>query len=984
MQREKKRKYLEDPGGGIYGTEVLNPAQSEEIPGTERIEAEMKETEQETEKGTETAGHTGEAAKKETAEKEEIKEPQKKSKKTDRKTAENGQTLLDVSLGDIRITETGAEGGGLAEKESSLNSAGYWITGTTDQYNVIVEEKVKTKITLEDVKITCDSTKMDCINVSHADVTITLLGENELVCNAGNNQSRAQGCALAKDGMDGSLTIECQRADVPGHKCDTTCGSLTAIGNPSIKHAGAIGNTVRNSSYTNIDPVHMGFANFSIKGGNIEASGGAHCPGIGSACVTEDISKGRGYTKNIRISGGNVKATGTDYGSGIGSGYGNKVEEIYITGGTVFAKGGKHAPGIGASDFTNDYSVSGTTEHLEISGGDTVVTAVGDQSTNMPGIGSARGESYNIDVTAVPDNGFQGYIQDGESEDIYQFSEGTPFLEKIDIKVGQFFTMVYFGPFRDKNEINSDTNEQIGANNLISKTGGKSFTSDQLKQLIKVTGKRGDGSEFAEDELVFVSEDQIKAINEAKQTGKTGEYLLTVTTPNGTQTTVTVYLKDEGTDSAGLNPQQPEPTIGADSFLAETGGEAFSEPEVRQAASVQGKDKDGTTHGQENFQVDQKQLEAINKAKTQGKTGTFPLTFTSPDGKTVEIKVTVYGAYDETMKDPESSGMIRAYHVISRTGGVPFLGEQLKELSRVNAVSKDGTAVNTEDIHMPDASQLETINRAKTAGKTGDFPLTFETEEGLQVTIQVYLRKEGTDGAASGESKSPSIGANDAVHPSGGPAFTEDELTALCSAKGKNENGDNVALSIDKKQMETLNEAKKKSRTGAFSVTFSMDDGIIVQVTVTLTGEHILSFDSDGGDYQPEKQTVAGGETAAEPKEPKKPGYEFLGWYFTDETGNEVKWEFDTPVHESMTLKAKWKQIASKNTPGTEEADQTKTTKEKEGQWKYKELGSKDQQETENTVKTGDESRVPWMIGCLAGAAGILAYRMIWNRRKVK
>lgn len=885
-----------------------------------------------------------------------------------------------MNLGDIRITETGAEGGGLAEKESSLNPAGYWITGTTDQYNVIVEEKVKTKITLEDVKITCDTTKMDCINVSHADVTITLLGKNELICNAGNNGSRAQGCALAKDGMDGSLTIQCQKADVPGHKCDDSCGSLTAKGNSSIKHAGAIGNTVRNSSYTDIDPVHMGFANFTIKGGNIEASGGEHCPGIGSACVTEDISKGSGYTKNIRISGGNVKATGTDYGSGIGSGYGNKVEGIYITGGTVYAKGGAYAPGIGASDFTNDYSVSGTTEHLEISGGDTVVTAVGDRSTNMPGIGSARGESYNIDVAAVPDNGFQGYIQDGESEDIYQFSEGTPFSEKTDIKVGQFFTMVYFGPFRDKNEINSDTNEQIGANNLISKTGGKGFTSDQLKQLIKVTGKRGDGSEFPADQLTFVSEDQIKAINEAKQAGKTGEYSLTVTTPNGTQTTVTVYLKDEGTDSAGLDPQKPEPTIGADSFLAETGGEAFSETEVRQAASVQGKDKDGTTHGQEKFQVDQKQLEAINQAKTQGKTGTFPLTFTSPDGKTVEIKVTVYGAYDETKKDPESSGMIRAYHVISKTGGVPFLGEQLKELSRVNAVSKDGTAVKTEDILIPDLSQMEAINRAKTAGETGDFPLTFETEEGLQVTIQVFLRKEGTDGAASGESKSPSIGANDAVHPSGGPAFMEEELTALCGAKGKDENGDSVALSIDKKQMETLNEAKKKSRTGSFSVTFSMDDGMKVQVTVTLTGEHTVIFDSDGGDYQPEKQTVAGGETVAEPKEPKKAGYEFLGWYFTDETGKKVKWDFDTPVHGSMTLKAKWKKISGENTSDTEKTDQTKNTKKKEGQWKYKELGGKAQQESGSMAKTGDESRIPWMIGCLAGTAGICLY--VFNKEK--
>ncbi|MBS7009639.1 InlB B-repeat-containing protein [Anaerostipes sp.] len=898
----------------------------------------------------------------------------------------NGQTLLDVSLGDIRITETGAEGGGLDEKEDSLNKEGYWINGNTDQYNIIVDENVKTNLTLEDVKITCDSTKMDCINVSHADVTITLLGENELICNAGNNKLRAQGCALAKDGMDGFLTIQCQKANVPGHKCDDSCGSLTAKGNPSIKHAGAIGNTVRNSSYTDIDKVHMGFANFTIKGGNIEASGGAHCPGIGSACVTEDTSNGSGYTKNIRISGGNVKATGTDYGSGIGSGYGNKVDGIYITGGTVTATGGTHAPGIGASDFSGSYKVSGTTEHLEISGGDTVVTAVGDQSTNMPGIGSARGESYNTDVAAVPDEGFQGYIQDGESEDIYEFSEGTPFSVKTGIKVGRFFTMVYFGPFRDKNEINSDTNEQIGANNLISKTGGKEFTSNQLKQLIKVTGKKGDGSEFSEDQLTFVSEDQIKAINDAKKAGKTGEYPLTVTTPNGTRTTVTVYLKDEGTDSADMDPSQPEPTIGADSFLTEAGGAGLTESEVRQAASVQGKDKNGTTHGQDNFLVNQKQLEAINQAKTQGKAGTFPLTFTSPDGKTVEIKVTVYGAYDEIMQDSESSGLIRGFHVISKTGGLPFLGEQLKEMSRVNAVSKDGAAVRTEDILIPDASQLEAVNRAKTAGETGDFPLTFATEEGLQITIQVYLRKEGTDGAASGEIKHPSIGANNAVHPSGGAAFTEEELTVLCGAKGKNENGDNVDLSIDKKQMEVLNEAKKKSKTGTFSVTFFMEDGMNVQVTVTLTGKHTVIFDSDGGDYQPPKQTVSGGETAVKPKDPKKTDCKFDGWYLTDESGKEIKWDFNTPVHENITLKAKWTQITSENTShtaDTEKTGRTKPEKGKEDQWNYKELGGTDNKESGNTAKTGDEGQMPWMIGCLAGTVGICFYFLKKKKGKV-
>ena len=186
----------------------------------------------------------------------------------------------------------------------------------------------------------------------------------------------------------------------------------------------------------------MGFANFTIKGGNIEASGGDHCPGIGCACVSEYYSSGYGYTKNIRISGGNVTATGTAYGSGIGSGYGSKVERVYITG-NYYGQEVIGLQGIGASDC-GIYTRSAETVDLEISGGDTVVTAVGDQSTDMPGIGAALGLDYVKNANVIPKERYQGYIQDGESEDNYLFSNDTPFSEKSEIKVKKF-SMVYFG-----------------------------------------------------------------------------------------------------------------------------------------------------------------------------------------------------------------------------------------------------------------------------------------------------------------------------------------------------------------------------------------------------------------------------------------------------------------------------------------------------------------------------------------------------------
>ena len=51
---------------------------------------------------------------------------------------------------------------------------------------------------------------MNCINVSHAEVIITLIGRNELLCKAGNKNdgyNDSEGAALAKDGMDGQLYV---------------------------------------------------------------------------------------------------------------------------------------------------------------------------------------------------------------------------------------------------------------------------------------------------------------------------------------------------------------------------------------------------------------------------------------------------------------------------------------------------------------------------------------------------------------------------------------------------------------------------------------------------------------------------------------------------------------------------------------------------------------------------------------------------------
>lgn len=983
-----KRKWLEKSGGGICEIQEITPENKAKDTGEETPES--KEILEQIHPGSTENTEEQLAVKEETvsteAEKEKktvlVKKPVKKAVQK-KKIAQNGQTLLDVGQGDIRLTEHGAEGGGLPENETVLNPKGYWITGTTTQYNVIVEKDVTVDLTLDNVDISCDTTKMDCINVSHANVTITLRGENKLLCNSGGNGDGKEGCALAKDGMDGSLTIQCEFSDKEGHKCDLSCGSLSAKGNSGINHAGSIGSTARNTYRSSAKKEDMGFANFTIKGGNIEASGGGHCPGIGAACASEYYSDGRGYAKNIRIYGGNITATGTEYGSGIGSGYGCKVEGVYLTGGVITAKGGPHAPGIGASDFTSGYEQSGETMDLEISGGDTVVTAIGDQSTDMPGIGAAKGMDYVKNAVVIPEEGYQGYIQDGESEDNYLFSDDTPFSEKSEIKVKKFFTMVYFGPYRDANGIDQDTKEQLGANHVISKTGGNGFTQEQLKALTKVTGKQTDGANIPDNQIFFDDPGQLEAINQAKKTGKTGEYPLTFSTENGTKVTVTIYLRSEGTDSAEMDIENPSSVIGANSFQSESGGAAFTEQEVKELGKLKGKDKDGNNISLDDMKLSKNQLDLINDAKTANKNGSFTLTFETPDGKTAEITVTLTGGRDVT-KVADSGDKIMGNHVISGTGGKGFTEDQIKALTSLAGSKDDGTPYLTDELNFSDPSQLEAVNAAKTAGKTGDYPLSFQTPQGTEITVTVYLRKEGSDNAEyRQESPSASIGANDTVQPTGGKAFSEDEIINLCGAKGKDKDGVDARLTVNKEQLDMINGARAKGKTGSFDLTFTMPDGMGVTVKVTLTGEHKVSFDANGGNYTPNVQKVEGGKQAEKPKDPQKKGYSFEGWFYTDENGNETAWDFSTPVHQDMTLEAKWKKAAetTEDKPNTQKSDKssgkekTKSQKNKKNEnWNYKEINKNDT-ETVSSAKTGDENRLPWMAGCIAGAAGILFWK---------
>ena len=487
------------------------------------------------------------------------------------------------------------------------------------------------------------------MDVSHANVTITLVGSNTLSCGITDYG------ALVKDGMDDTkLTIQCEHAEEKGHQCTKeTCGSLRVEG--TVNHATAIGNIIANRTIKE----ESGFSNLTIKGGIIDAKAGEHNCAIGAACGSYYEGKGEitgQYAKNIRIQGGVITAKGGTLCAGIGGGKVTPVDGIYITGGTVYASGGESSPGIGSGgspasetqweETPEAFNVS----NIEISGGNTLVRAVGDKGTDMPGIGCGK---YGSEVTgtvnnvcAVPDTGYQGYIQDGTSETEYNFTAESPFQEKQDIKVDKYFTMVYFGPFRDENKINPDSKEQLGANHIISKTGGAGFTGEQLKELAKANGKDKDGNPFNLEDFTLLNQDEINAINEAKKKGEIGDYQLTIATENDTQVTITVSLRGNGTDAATPNGGTESGMVGANDVEKETGGKAFEEDEIKELCGIKGKDKDGNNFKLEDFKIDDEQLKAINEAKTSKNTGKFPLTYETPDGEKVTVEVLLTGTVE--------------------------------------------------------------------------------------------------------------------------------------------------------------------------------------------------------------------------------------------------------------------------------------------------------------------------------------------------
>lgn len=114
----------------------------------------------------------------------------------------------------------------------------------------------------------------------------------------------------------------------------------------------------------------------------------------------------------------------------------------------------------------------------------------------------------------------------------------------------------------------------------------------------------------------------------------------------------------------------------------------WNEDDVKGGAGLKGKDSEGNDITLDDFSLDQEQLDEINKTKTAGKAGEFYLKFTDPEGNSVTVKVTLSGEFDQITENPANHEIVKAQNVISRTGGMGFIEEQLKELSILRTVGE--------------------------------------------------------------------------------------------------------------------------------------------------------------------------------------------------------------------------------------------------------------------------------------------------------
>lgn len=402
-----------------------------------------------------------------------------------------------------------------------------------------------------------------------------------------------------------------------------------------------------------------------------------------------------------------------------------------------------------------------------------------------------------------------------------------------------------------KANVDSLSKIMIGANDFEMGVDelGTTNTKDKMKSYAEVIAKNFDGT----------ARTDITVDDSAVGTTVGATYPVTFTTGTGSnQVSVTV----------NVTLTQPQGTIVAEDFIVGP-NETITADEAKDLANVEATDADGNPVDKDDITVNPQELAAINEASNEGEKGKFPLTYSTPNGKTDTAIVTVK-EHKKDNSDTKAPGddtiVIGANDFIIGVEDYSLLTkENVIKLS--NAAAKNVTQGTTVVITNVDTSRVE--------NKAGSYPATLSTADGTSVTITITITEDyktigDVDKAAEENEKTggstvdsgsavpaddySSLTAKDFVI-GVGDVITSNSAVDLSVATGTDKKGNPTASIVaDAGQLAIINQASKDGLKGKFPLTFTSAEGKTATVTVTIKEEK----DDNGSTGEKDKIIIAG------------------------------------------------------------------------------------------------------------------------------
>ncbi|MDL2323560.1 InlB B-repeat-containing protein [Ruminococcaceae bacterium OttesenSCG-928-A16] len=339
-----------------------------------------------------------------------------------------------------------------------------------------------------------------------------------------------------------------------------------------------------------------------------------------------------------------------------------------------------------------------------------------------------------------------------------------------------------------------------------------------------------------------------------------GTYPVIFTTPEGTS--VTVYATVTDGDNGTVNPDKKEAIQADDLTLTPEELADMDDSKYYDAAGVEAWtwDENGNTTPipKEDIVVDST---AVEEAP-----GTYPVTFTTPNGTTVTSYVTVQTG-DAITVDPENGEAIQASNFTVKVYQVEGL-DMAAYIANAYA-----TAWVTDGTNTP--VEITAVDFSLVKAEAGSYPVTFSTAAGTSVSIMVTV-VDNTLTLVTFNGNGADVQAAPASITLEEPTNTVGTLPTAPSRVGYTFAGWNTAAD---------------GSGSAFAADTVVSEDLVVYAQWSVNS-YTLSFDGQGGSPVPASQTLAYGALASQPAAPAKQGYSFLGWYTLPQGG--TQWNFAT------------------------------------------------------------------------------------------